>query len=328
MDPGKKQGREPPAHTVRRAHRMERGEARDKETQSVGLCARALSREESSLAVFTNQATLSYSGRSVNSNVIAGELVEALTLTKTAVTAGYAPGSTATYVVSLVNAGETPMSGVTLTDDLGAYAVGEETVYPLSYAEGSLLYYVDGVAQSAPAVTAGPPLTVTGLEIPAGDSVMLIYQAEVTPFAPLGDGAMITNTVTTAGSCGGPITASAAITPDETPRLSIAKSLSPERISGCGEVTYTFVLQNVGGAAGAEAAVSVADTFDPVLSGLAVTLDGEVMDPAGYTYDADTGAFATVPGALTVPGAGYARRRDGQWLTTPGVTVLKITGTV
>ncbi len=279
------------------------------------------------MAFFTNQATLSYGGRSVHSNITTGEMVEAVTLTKTAVSAGYAPGSTATYVVSLVNAGETPVSGVTLTDDLGAYAVGEQTVYPLAYVDGSLLYYVDGVAQPAPAVTAGPPLTVTGLEIPAGDSVMLIYQAEVTPYAPLGEGARITNTVTAAGGCiGGTLTAYAELPADDAPQLSIAKSLSPERVSGCGEVTYTFVVQNTGGAAGAEAAVSIADTFDPALSGLTVTLDGEAMDPAGYTY-AD-GVFSTAPGALTVPGAGYVQRRDGQWLTTPGVTVLKITGTV
>ncbi len=279
------------------------------------------------MALFTNQATLSYGGRSVNSNMITGEIVEALTLTKTAVSAGYTPGSTATYVISLVNAGDTPMSGVTLTDDLGACVVGEQTVYPLSYVAGSLLYYVDGVAQSAPAVTAGPPMTVTGLEIPAGDSVMLIYQTEVTPYAPLGDGSVITNTVTASGGCiGGAVTAHAVLPAEDAPQLSIAKSLSPERVSGCGEVTYTFVVQNTGGAAGTEAAVSIDDTFDPVLSGLVVTVDGETMEASGYTYE--NGVFSTVPGALTVPGASYSQQKDGQWITTPGVTVLKVTGTV
>ena len=281
------------------------------------------------MAVFTNQATLSYGGRSVNSNVTTGELVEALSLTKTAVTPAYAPEGSVTWVISLVNEGTEPVSGVTLTDDLGAYALGEETAYPLAYVEGSLLYYVDGVSRPAPAATAGPPLVIQGLEIPVGDSVMLIYQTEVTPFAPLGEGASVTNTVTAEGNCaGGPVTAGATVSADVTPRLSIAKSLSPERVSGCGEVTYTFLLQNAGGAAGAEAEVAVADVFDPVLSGLAVTLDGQTMDTAGYAYDAASGAFATVPGAVTVPGAAQAQTRDGRWITTPGVAVLKITGTV
>ena len=281
------------------------------------------------MAVFTNQATLSYGGRSVHSNVTTGELVEALSVTKTAVSPGYAPGATVTYVVSVVNSGAEAVSGVTLTDDLGAYAMGEQTVYPLAYVEGSLLYYVDGAAQPAPAAAPGPPLTIPGLEIPAGDSVMLIYQAEVTPFAPLGEGGAITNTVTAEGGCtGGPVTASAVLPADVTPRLSITKSLYPERVSGCGEVTYTFVLQSAGGAALARTGVAVTDVFDPVLSGLAVTLDGQPMDSASYTYDAATGAFATVPGALTVPGAAHTQQPDGRWLTTPGVTVLKITGTV
>ena len=59
----------------------------------------------SSMASFTNMATLSYNGSQINSNVVTGELRDALTITKTAVSGGYRPGDTVTYVVTLSNTG-------------------------------------------------------------------------------------------------------------------------------------------------------------------------------------------------------------------------------
>ena len=49
------------------------------------------------MAVFTNQATLSYNGTTVNSNIVTGNLVEVLELTKTAVVGTYTPGGAVTY---------------------------------------------------------------------------------------------------------------------------------------------------------------------------------------------------------------------------------------
>ena len=71
------------------------------------------------MASFTNMATLSYNGSQINSNVVTGELRDALTITKTAVSGGYRPGDTVTYVVTLSNTGTAALTGLTLTDDLG-----------------------------------------------------------------------------------------------------------------------------------------------------------------------------------------------------------------
>ena len=106
------------------------------------------------MASFTNMATLSYNGSQINSNVVTGELQDALTVTKTAVSGSYRPGDTVTYVVTLTNTG-TALTGLTLTDDLGGYTAGGQTVYPLSYEAGTLHYYTGGTEQTAPAVTAG-----------------------------------------------------------------------------------------------------------------------------------------------------------------------------
>ena len=91
------------------------------------------------MAQFTNQATLSYNGSVVNSNVAVGEILEALSAQKTAVRETYVAGDTITYVISLRNAGAAAWTGLTVSDEPGAYASGTpgETISPLEYSAHS-----------------------------------------------------------------------------------------------------------------------------------------------------------------------------------------------
>ena len=283
------------------------------------------------MASFTNFATLSYNGGTTNSNTVTGELLETLTAAKTAVTPASTAGENVTYAVSLVNTGTAPLTGVTVTDDLGRYAVGANTVYPLAYVDGSVKYYVNGVLQAAPTVTAGPPLTVTGLSIPAGGNAVLIYETRVTNVAPLTTGDSITNTATvTGGGLTAPITAQATVETANAADLGITKSLSPVTITENGQITYTFVISNSGNTEAAAADnVVVTDTFNPILRDIAVTYNGTAWtEGTNYTYNAATGVFATLPGQITVPAASYSQNADGTFTVTPGTATLAITGTV
>lgn len=283
------------------------------------------------MASFTNFATLSYNGGTTNSNTVTGELLETLTAAKTAVTPAYTAGENVTYTVSLVNTGTAPLTGVTVTDDLGRYAVGANTVYPLAYVDGSVKYYVNGVLQAAPTVTAGPPLTVTGLSIPAGGNAVLLYETRVTNVAPLASGDSITNTATvTGGGLTAPITAQATVETANAADLGITKSLSPMTVTENGQITYTFVISNSGNTEAAAADnVVVTDTFNPILRDIAVTYNGTAWtEGTNYTYNAATGVFATLPGQITVPAASYSQNADGTFTVTPGTATLAITGTV
>lgn len=284
------------------------------------------------MASFQNYATLSYQGGTTNSNTVTGELRASLALTKQAVLATYAAGDRVTYVLSLVNSGTTALQGLTVTDNLGAYLQGEVTRTPLTYTPDSLRLYLGGVLQAAPAVTAGPPLTVGPFALPAGENALLLYEAAVNEFAPLDADASITNTATVTGDgLAAPLTASATVTPENRARLTISKALCPATVTENGQLTYTFVIANAGSApATADDAITLRDTFQPILRNLTAALDGETLIVAqgDYTYDETTGIFATLPGRITVPAATYAQAEDGTWVTTPGTAVLTVTGTV
>ncbi len=285
------------------------------------------------MATFFNQATLSYNGNVTNSNIVTGEFREVLSVTKTAVQDDYVANDDITYVVSIINSGTTAFTGLTLRDDLGAYTFDNRELVPLEYVGGSVRYYINGVLQSAPTVTDDDnELVISGINVPAGGNAMIIYEVEANQFAPLGVNDSITNEVTvTGGGISTDITAEETITTENRADLTISKSLSPTTVAENGQLTYTFVIQNSGNtAAVATDDVTVTDTFDPILNNIIVTFNGDVWtEGVEYTYNEETGEFATIPSQITVPAATYTQDEEtGVWITNPGVAVLTVTGTV
>lgn len=283
------------------------------------------------MPAFYNQATLTYNGTSTQSNTTVGELVATLTITKNNVNQTYTPGERITYVVNLVNSGATAMTGITLTDDLGAYTFGADTRTPLTYVPNTLLYYVNGVLQTTPTVTAGPPLTVTGLAVPAGGNIAVVYQADVNEYATPTAGATVTNTATVTGTgITTPLTATSTTTVNDAPRLTVTKSLSPTTVAENGQLTYTFTIQNYGNTETlATDTTTLTDTFNPILNPITVTYNGAAWAASNYTYDTATGVFTTTPGAITVPAATATQNETtGIWTVTPGTTILTVSGTV
>ena len=284
------------------------------------------------MAIFTNQATLTYNGNSTNSNIAYGEILDVLEVTKTAIDGTYTPGAVVTYVVTLRNTGTVPLTNLTVTDNLGGYDFNGNTVYPLTYVDGSAALFADGVPQAAPVVTAGPPLVVTGITVPADGDVVLVYQAQVNAFADPAAGATINNTVTVTGDgLSAPATATETITAVAEPVLTISKSITPNPVVDNDRVTYTFVIQNTGNeAVVATDNAAITDTFDPILTDLVVTFNGAAWaEGVQYNYNETTGLFTTVAGQITVPAAVYAQDPvTGAYTVTPGIATLVVTGTI
>jgi len=284
------------------------------------------------MAIFSNQATLTYNGNTTNSNIAYGEILEVLVATKTAIGGDYGALCPVTYVVTLRNTGGNVLSSLTITDDLGGYTFAVDPVYPLDYVEGSVALFVNGVVQAVPTVTAGPPLAVSGISIPAGGDAVLVYQARPTAFADPAAGGTITNTATVTGDgLSAPISAQATLNREESPNLTITKSITPSQVVDNDRVTYTFVIQNTGNQAVVTTDNAViTDVFDPILTALTVTFNGtQWMEGTQYTYDNATGLFTTNEGSITVPAATFTQDpTTGAYTMTPGIATLIVTGTI
>ena len=283
------------------------------------------------MATFFNQATLTYNNTIINSNITTGELEEVLSITKTAVLDTYTPGDEITYVINIRNTGTLAYNDLTITDDLGTYTSGARTLTPLTYEADSTTYFVNGVLQPAPTVTAGPPLTISGINVPAGGVATIIYAAQLNQFAPLDVGDTIVNAATLSGGGITPVSATETITAANEADLTITKSLNPTVVTENGQITYTFVIQNTGNTpVTATDNAIITDTFDPVLSNITVAFNGvSWATPTNYTYNTVTGQFATNAGQITVPAATYTQDpTTGAVIIQPGISTLTVTGTV
>lgn len=288
------------------------------------------------MATFFNQASLTYGNGTINSNTVSGELVEVISATKNTLQRAYRNGEPITYVINLQNTGNTTISGLTITDNLGAF--NPPTIPPiggvpaLRFVLNSLQYYSNGVLQNTPTITETNPLTITGISIPANGNASILYQTTLSEYAPLDTGSTITNQATISGA---PLTDDIVLTHtipvDATPLLSISKSICPDTVTPNSEITYTFTIYNRGNlTAGTADAIIVSDTFNPILRNLSVTYNGSPWAPINdYAYDENTGVFESVAGQITVPAATYTQDPvTGEITTTPGISTLKVTGTV
>lgn len=284
------------------------------------------------MAQFTNQAQLSYGGTVLNSNVAVGEIREVLSAAKATTSSGYTVGEDVTYIVSIVNSGTSPYTGVTVTDSMGEYALATGTsVYPLTYVGGSARLYIDGVLQNAPTVAVDNTVTFSGINIPAGGNAVLVYEATPNSYAPLAVASSITNTATISGAgIVTPITVTETLPVTTAASLSITKQISPVPVNENGTLTYTFLIQNYGGTAvSAGENVIIRDTFDPLLSDISAALNGTALTTADYTYDTVSGVFATNAGVITVPAATFSQNATtGEWTVTPGLTTVTVSGTI
>lgn len=282
------------------------------------------------MATIFNRATMTYNNITTTSNIAQGNLVEALSASKTAVAESYSPGDLVTYVLSITNTGSTAFSGVSVSDNLGAYSFGTATLVPLDYVAGSVRYYSNGMLQTAPAVQAGPPLVMSNISIPAGGNVTLLYAARVNEYAPLGSEASIENTARITGAgIANPVVATALVNQQNGLQLTISKAICPSSVVEGEPVTYTITIQNNGTTPAVAADnVVISDVFDPILRITGVRFNGAAWtSPQNYSYNSATGLFTSVAGQITVPAASYAQdATTGVWTLTPGSSTLSITG--
>ncbi len=284
------------------------------------------------MARFTNQAQLIYNNVAIPSNIAVGEITEVLEVSKTALVGTYVRGDKVTYVISLVNSGDTELTGIQVSDNMGGYQFDGRTLYPMAYVPNSAALFINGVPQGFPTVTPGTPTVFSGFSVPANGNATIVYETQLNDYAPLAPADNITNTATTTGAgLANPAIAQEVINPVADAQLAINKAIDPIPVADGGTLTYTFTISN-SGSAPVETAdnVTITDTFRPVLSDLNVTFNGTPwVENTDYTYNPATGVFTSLAGNITVPEATFLQdQATGTWSANPGTSTLIIRGTV
>ena len=246
-----------------------------------------------------NFATVSYTSGGVSetkvSNIAEIALESAVGFTKTSVGATYRDGSVITYILTVTNSSGSPISGSTITDNLGTYVFGASELTPLTYVSPAVLLIngQDVSAQLSVDTSVAGSLIFGIPTIPAGATANIIYNAQANEYAPLTLTSSITNTSTleSTSECAYS-TASATVTVANAANVSIIKQMSPNPVI-CGEaITYSIRIDNYGNAAADN--VVLTDEFNPAPANITVSRDGILLIGSEYNY---------VDGTLTVPNA-------------------------
>ena len=224
---------------------------------------------------------MSYNNTITTSNIVTGEVLEVLSATKNSLNAQYSYNETITYVISINNTGVTAFNNLTITDDLGAYTIGGLTVTPLTYEPNTVSYYVNGVLQTTPVVTAGPPLVISNINVPAGGNAIILYEARVNQYAPLAVGSTIVNNA----------------------EISSSGLTNPIEVSNTVTVTDIFnpIIDNITVTLNGTILTSPAQYSYDDTTGVFQTVPGVITVPAAtFTQDAVTGQWNIIPGVTVL----------------------------
>jgi len=287
------------------------------------------------MPTITNQANISYNygtlSDSAVSNIATATLLGPMTVTKSSLNTTYRSGDDLTYTVSVQNISAETLTGVTVSDDLGAYLLGNVTVTPLTYT-GPAQLYINGVLSGSIEPTATTPEVVfTVPSLASGSTAMVIYKVNINDSAQLAEGSQITNTVAVSATGYADVeTASYTLTVENYAQLNMIKSMSPNPITDGDTVTYTFNIYNYGNAEATN--VVLTDTFLPAPDISSVTVNGTPLAAADYSYSQTNGILTAPIGtatSITVPAATFTQNATSGIVTVnPGVTQILVTGTL
>jgi uncharacterized repeat protein (TIGR01451 family) len=283
-----------------------------------------------------NQATLTfnYAGTTETalSNVASTTLLEPLNAAKNSLESEYRLGDEITYIISMVNTGQTTMTNIQIVDDLGTYTIaGPISVTPLTYLGPAKLYRNGIYVGEITATTDAHSVTFPVGTLATGVCANVIYKAVVNEYALLEaeEESKITNTGTlTATGLNDPVTFDKTIAVEEYADVEIIKCMSPNPVTDGGLLTYKFTITNSGNTEATD--IVLTDVFNPAPTSISVTLDDVTVDPSNYTYENGTLTLPTGEDyTISVPKATFEQDpATGEVTITPSSVVIVVSGTI
>ena len=262
------------------------------------------------------------------SNVINNKPNSPLTINKESISKNYYLGDNASFIITITNHTDNPINDVSIKENLGTYFLNDNSKFftPLSYQEGSLKYYINGISQSPPKVTVNSQHIIFDIEIiPSSSVITLVYNTTVNSKAPLDNGSMIINTSNlTAETLDKSVESSCTITVRKNADIKIIKQVSENKISK-NVITYDFTICNYGNTEATN--VTLKDTINPKHSNMKVFVDSQCLKFSDYNYISGNVCIPSYGSkrVLNVPPATFLQdKNSGIFTINPGTIKISV----
>lgn len=276
-----------------------------------------------------NRAQITYDGGCgsepgvVLSNETTTVLVDRYTLavTKTALLDSVRDGGTAAYVLQLSNTGSGTLYNPAVFDNLGS----DTEEKPLSYIDGSAMFYVNGVPSAGGVSLDEDGVTFSSaVPLEQGDSLLVIYAADVDAEECIVNTALATANSGSAEGAEISDTDSAEVCVESCANISVFKTADKDTVVEGDTLTYTFTLMNTG--SGEATSIGFVDSLPPQFS----------VNTVSYTTDSGTSVIPpedysiTEPNTLTIPApdSSLVISVPAADSMGPGMVTITVTGTI
>ncbi|MCR5553624.1 MAG: DUF11 domain-containing protein [bacterium] len=273
----------------------------------------------------SNQANVSfsYSGATEpltnSSNIVRATVNDeyGISVTLTSSSTSFRPNETITYFVKITNTGSQSLSNIVVNDELSA---GN-----LNYISGTAQMIYNETITPMEATQTSPLEFTLPLTLPAGDSVIVTYNATVDSVFTTRITEIINTVTVTATAGSGTVSDSDSLTLliEDYADVAIEKTQSSEVLNNNDVLTYTLTLTNSGNLDAQNVVITDQLPAEFIVSSIVSENNGSSHAYLSSEYDISSSNQLTLPNATGTPIVVPAQTQ-----TTSNITTIIITGTI
>lgn len=282
---------------------------------------------------FVNQTQLTFGNNIIKSNIVEGEILEALIGNKVTLTDQYLFDSVITYFINLTNNSEKDISSINIEDNLATYTINKNEYTPLDYIDGSSKLFIDGKEeQKIDIIKNKHNVIFKNITLKKNQTITLVYQGKINSYAPLGENNSIINKAKiTYPNMTDSLVLESQLCYSNKANVKLEKSIDKTVYKSGEKIKHVIKILNYGiNDLSLINNLTIKETFSPILKNIEVTYNGvKWTNGVNYSYNSASGNFITLSNQIALFKAKITKNENtNEYNLIPSFATLIIEGTI
>lgn len=280
---------------------------------------------------FVNQTQLTFGNNIIKSNIVEGEILEALIGNKVTLTDQYLFDSVITYFINLTNNSERDISSINIEDNLATYTINNNEYTPLDYIDGSSKLFINGKEeQNLDIVKNKHNVIFKNITLKKNQTITLVYQGKINSYAPLGENNIIINKAKiNYPNMTDSLVLESQLCYSNKANIKLEKSIDKTVYKIGEKIKHVIKILNYGiNDLSLINNLTIKETFSPIIKNIEVTYNGvKWTNGVNYSYNSTSGNFITLSNQIALFKAKITKNENtNQYNLIPSFATLIIEG--